>query len=162
MTYTTRPERPNSDDRSRYHFVSTAEFHRMIENSHLFEHEQVWGNYYGIGVKELDQAARATSPVVLELDIRGAKKILELHRSAKLLFLYCASDRQKDRLLRRGFSLETLADRMNGSAEETQVARKLFAAYPERVVIIDNSEQSIEETVTRVEREIITPSSSTY
>jgi guanylate kinase len=154
VTCTTRAPRGNSQDQARYRFLTDEQFDQMIQNGLLFEHETVWGYRYGLPVSELERAKRSTNLVLLELDIRGVRKVLDYDLDARAVFLYCDVTKQKKRLIDRNVSTETLDSRMAGAASEIALAKELEVVFGDRISLIDNSKQSIEQTYQAVEKAV--------
>lgn len=156
ITCTTRPPRGNSQDQARYQFLTDEQFDRMIKDGLLFEYEVVWGSRYGLPLSELERAKHSNEPVLLELDIRGVRKVLEYDSEARAVFLFCSAAEQKKRLIERSVSMETLESRMAGAANEITIAKELQSYLGDRIVLIDNSNQTIEQTYRAVER-VVSP-----
>ncbi|HDR04853.1 MAG TPA: guanylate kinase [Candidatus Marinimicrobia bacterium] len=101
VSVTTREKRLNETDGVDYHFVSEAEFEKMIENNELLEYESVHGNYYGTPSSELEKAADG-EPIFFDLDVNGALKIAKKFPKAITIFIDVPDLRAlKQRLARR-------------------------------------------------------------
>ena len=88
ISMTTRPPRPGEVDGESYHFVGVHEFQRLIEAGELLEWAVVHGtNYYGTPRQPVLDAVAAGRPVVLEIDLQGARQVKRDLPSAKLVFL---------------------------------------------------------------------------
>ena len=55
-TATTRPKRTAEKDGVDYHFISKESFKKMLDNKELVESANVYGNWYGIPKKPIEQA----------------------------------------------------------------------------------------------------------
>ncbi len=68
VTLTTRPRRPGERDGIDYHFVSESEFQELIQKGELIEWAKVYGNYYGVPKKGIEEALRQGKDVILKVD----------------------------------------------------------------------------------------------
>lgn len=153
-TCTTRPPRPDEQINGHYRFVSQDEFAELIKNEELFEYQTVWGYQYGLPKSELEKAIKMERPVLLELDIRGVQSLLSAYPETRVVFLSCTQAEQRQRLIERGTSIETIPTRLNGSAEELKLAEQLALEYPNSFYIVDNTNQSPEATIQTVESKL--------
>lgn len=85
---TTRAPRPTEVPGESYHFVSVEEFRALIEAGELLEWAVVHGtNYYGTPRGPVLKAVAEGRPVVLEIDLQGARQVKQNLPDAKLIFL---------------------------------------------------------------------------
>lgn len=119
VSFTTRPSRAGEVDGRDYHFVTDAEFERMIASGGLLEWAHVHGAKYGTGQEALE-AQRALGDVVLDVDIQGGRAIKQYDPTATLIFLMPPSR-------------EVLAQRLRGRGTESPeaLARRLQKADQE-------------------------------
>ncbi len=54
VSYTTRPMRENEVEAHDYHFVSKERFEELIEDGFFFEYDDVFGDYYGTSMRDLE------------------------------------------------------------------------------------------------------------
>ncbi len=87
VTATDRAPRPDEEDGRDYHFVSKAEFERMIEANELLEYARVYGQYKGVPKAEVRDALSSGHDVVMRLDIQGAATVSEIVPQALTIFL---------------------------------------------------------------------------
>ena len=87
-----------------YFFVDDAEFDRLVADDELLEHATVHNRYrYGTPRRPIDEALRAGSTVLLEIDLQGARQVRDAEPSATLVFLLPPSwDELVHRLIGRG------------------------------------------------------------
>jgi len=71
VSYTTRPQRPGEVEGRDYHFISAAEFERMIERGEFAEHAFVHGNRYGTAQAPVEAALTAGKDVIFDVDWQG-------------------------------------------------------------------------------------------
>jgi guanylate kinase len=69
--YTTR--QPRSENDKEYFFVSKEKFETLIEEKFFFEHENVFGNYYGIPYSTAEQ-----NNVFFIIDVYGMEKLKKM------------------------------------------------------------------------------------
>src|SRR5947209_7054617 len=75
VSYTTRPPRHGEVDGEAYHFIGRCEFEERIERGEFLEHADVFGNYYGTHISELERAQAAGKDLVLDIDVQGAAQL---------------------------------------------------------------------------------------
>jgi len=73
ISYTTRAPRGQEVDGKEYFFISREEFENRVNKGEFLEHAEVFGNYYGTHVSELDRAAAEGVDLVLDIDVQGAR-----------------------------------------------------------------------------------------
>ncbi|MDX2049894.1 MAG: guanylate kinase [Rickettsiaceae bacterium] len=81
VSFTTRQPRPGEQDGRDYHFISEIDFKDLIEKGVLFEHIEVFGNFYGITLGQIQSSIDAGKDVVLVIDYAGTKIIQEKFKS---------------------------------------------------------------------------------
>ena len=81
VSHTTRPMRPGEVNGVNYHFVSHAEFEKMLESSAFLEHAQVFDNFYGTSQQWVESQLAAGEGVILEIDRRGAQQVRRLMKN---------------------------------------------------------------------------------
>ncbi|MCX6560468.1 MAG: guanylate kinase [Candidatus Aminicenantes bacterium] len=86
VSHTTRPPRPSEQDGREYHFVSEAEFRRLINREAFAEWAVVHGHHYGTSKAEIRRLGR-TSDVILDIDVQGARQIRERVPGAVFIFV---------------------------------------------------------------------------
>ncbi|MEE1651261.1 guanylate kinase [Brachybacterium sp. J144] len=88
VSATTRAPRPGEVDGVHYRFVSEAEFSRLIEDGQMLEWAVVHGrNKYGTPRGPVEEMVAAGRPVLLEIDLAGARQIRETLPEAHFVFL---------------------------------------------------------------------------
>ncbi len=103
VSATTRAPRPGERDGVDYHFVSDAEFDRLIAEGELLEWASFGGHRYGTLWRGVREPLAADRCVLLELEIRGALAVRKEFPDAALIFLHPPNfDTLSARLRRRG------------------------------------------------------------
>lgn len=145
VTATDRPKRTGEMPGFDYHFLSTAEFERMIANGEFLEWANVYGQLKGIPKFEIRDALDSGRDVVLRIDVQGAATIRQMAPDATLIFMTPANfDELRDRLQqRRTDSPEQLAQRL-----ETARAELHHIADFDYVVV--NEESRLDEAVGQI------------
>lgn len=141
VSCTTRPPRPGEVPGESYHFVSPADFDESVADDELLEWAVVHGEHrYGTPRGPVVEAIAAGRPVVLEIDLQGARQVKERMPEAELVFLMPPSwEELVSRLVGRG--TETEEDR----ARRLQSAKLELASVDEADHVIINV--TVEETV---------------
>lgn len=103
VSATTRIARPGEIDGVHYHFVSRVDFEGMIQRDELLEYAEYNGNYYGTPAAFVDRQLASGRDVVLEIEVKGARQVLERRPDALMLFVMPPSfDALRQRLAGRG------------------------------------------------------------
>lgn len=134
VSATTRHRRPGEQDGVHYHFVSEAEFDRMVAEDELLEWAVVHqGARYGTPRRPVEEALAAGRPALLEIDLQGARQLRQRMPEALFVFL---SPPSWEELVRRqvGRGTEDAAER----ERRLQSARDELAAEPEFDVTVVN------------------------
>ncbi|MDN5599167.1 MAG: guanylate kinase [Brachybacterium sp.] len=88
VSATTRAPRPGEVDGVHYRFVSEEEFSSLIENGQMLEWAVVHGrNKYGTPRGPVEQKVTEGRPVLLEIDLAGARQVRESLPEAQFVFL---------------------------------------------------------------------------
>jgi guanylate kinase len=120
ISYTTRQPRGAEKDGESYHFVSRPEFERMVARDEFLEHAEVFGNYYGTHRGILEEARSAGKDLVLDIDVQGARQLIDRIPEAVTVFILAPS-RQilETRLRARGEDRnEVIERRLRDAADE--------------------------------------------
>jgi len=120
ISYTTRPLRGNERDGHDYYFIARHEFEKRIGNNEFLEHAQVFDNYYGTHVSELERAEAEGNDLVLDIDVQGARQLKERIPAAVSIFILPPSREILEKRLRdRGEDSEpVIRRRLHDAAEE--------------------------------------------
>lgn len=103
VSVTTRKPRPGEVDGVHYRFVNDAEFDRLIHADELLEWATFAGHRYGTPRQPVLDHLAAGIPVLLEIEISGARQVRARWPSARLVFLAPPSwEELEARLARRG------------------------------------------------------------
>src|SRR6185312_8470610 len=142
VSATTREPRPGEEDGVDYHFLSPEEFDRRIEAGVFVEHADYAGRRYGTLRSELDRRVGAGVPVVLEIEVQGARQVREAMPEAVQVFIAPPSlEALRTRLIGRGTDEEGEVERRLKVAEEELAAQSEFG----HVVVNDRLDDALEE-----------------
>ncbi len=102
VSATTRAPRPGEQDGREYFFVSQSEFDRMAQTGQMLEWAHFAGNSYGTPRQPVEDHL-ASGPVLLEIELQGARQVHAASPDCVLIFLAPPSaDELKRRLIDRG------------------------------------------------------------
>jgi guanylate kinase len=142
ISATTRPPRPGERDGVDYHFLSAKEFGRRVAAGDFVEHATYSGRRYGTLRSELEGRLARGEPVVLEIEVQGARQVKQAMPEALAVFIAPPSrDALRARLVGRGTDDPEQVRRRMQTAEEELSAQPEFA----RVVVNDRLEVATEE-----------------
>jgi guanylate kinase len=145
VSATTRKPRPGEQDGVHYFFVTDEEMDKMIANGELLEWAEFAGNRYGTPRGAVMERLEAGKPVLLEIDLQGARLVRESMPQAQLVFLAPPSwDELVRRLTGRGTESPEVIER------RLEAAKVELAAEPEFDVTLVNT------SVDAVARELLT------
>jgi guanylate kinase len=121
VSATTRSPRPGEEDGVAYYFLTDEEFDGLVQSGQMLEYAVVHGKHrYGTPRGPVEAAINAGHPVLLEIDIQGARQVKAAMPEAVTVFLAPPS---WDELVRR---LEG-----RGTETEEEMARRLATAETE-------------------------------
>jgi guanylate kinase len=87
VSYTTRSPRPNEVDGRDYHFVTQVRFQEKIARNEFLEHAQVFDNFYGTGLPEVQADLTSGQLLLLEIDWQGARQVRARLPAARSIFI---------------------------------------------------------------------------
>ncbi|WP_405610461.1 guanylate kinase [Streptomyces sp. NBC_00076] len=87
VSATTRRPRPGEKHGVQYFFVTDEEMDKLIANGELLEWAEFAGNRYGTPRAAVLERLEAGEPVLLEIDLQGARQVRESMKDAQLVFL---------------------------------------------------------------------------
>lgn len=136
VSATTRRPREGETNGVEYWFVSGEEFAGMVERGELLEYAQFAGNYYGTPRAPVQEKLAAGTPVLLEIELHGARQVrASAGQGVLLVFLAPPSwDELVRRLVGRGTEpAQVIARRL-------QTARVELAAQSEFDAVVVNDD----------------------
>ncbi|HEX6499212.1 MAG TPA: guanylate kinase [Micromonosporaceae bacterium] len=144
VSVTTRPKRDYEVDGVHYYFVDRPRFQQMIASGELLEWAEFAGNLYGTPRAAVEERLRAGIPVLLKIDLQGARQVRRAMPEAQLVFLAPPSvEELKRRLIGRGTEdQETLRRRLEHADEELAAEREFDVT-----IVNDSVERAADELV---------------
>ncbi|HKD12667.1 MAG TPA: guanylate kinase [Thermoanaerobaculia bacterium] len=151
VSHTTRPMRQGEQNGREYHFVSVADFQKMVQRGEFLEHNEVHDNIYGTSKAEVLPHLAAGEDVILDIDVQGARDVLAACPEAVTIFIVPSSPGELERRLRtRGLDGEEAIRKrlINASREIQQVEQFQY------VIVNDDLNRAILElqSIVRVRR----------
>ncbi|CAG7655325.1 guanylate kinase [Actinacidiphila bryophytorum] len=144
VSATTRKPRPGEQHGVQYFFVDDDEFDKLVANGELLEWAEFAGNRYGTPRRAVLDKLSAGEPVLLEIDLQGARLVRESMPDAHLVFLAPPS---WDELVRR------LTGR--GTESPEVIERRLAAARIELAAESEFDQTLVNTSVEDVARELL-------
>jgi guanylate kinase len=144
VSVTTRRKRDYEIDGVHYHFVSRVQFQRMVAAGELLEWAEFAGNLYGTPRAQVEGYIAQGIPVLLKIDIQGARQVRAAMPDAQLVFLAPPSfEELARRLVGRGTeNAETIKRRLEHAHEEMDAASEF-----DKVIVNDSIERAANELV---------------
>ena len=128
VSATTRPPRAGETDGVDYWFLTDDEFARRIERGDFVEWAEYSGRRYGTLRSELERHTAAGRPVVLEIEVQGARQVREALPEAVQIFIRPPSaGALRERLTGRGTDDPAEVERRLAVAEEELAAAGEFS-----------------------------------
>ena len=142
VSATTRAPRPGEADGVDYHVLDDADFQRRVDAGEFVEHATYSGRRYGTLRAELERRLAAGHPVVLEIEVQGARQVRGTMPEALQVFIAPPSrDALRARLVGRGTDdTDQVEARLRTAAAELE-AQDEFA----EVVVNDRLEDAVDE-----------------
>jgi guanylate kinase len=146
VSVTTRRPRPGEVNGREYYFVDTAEFDRMVSAGELLEWAEFAGNKYGTPAEPVRNRLEQGLPMLLEIDLSGARQVREaLKDDVLLVFL-------------KPPSWAELVRRLTGRGTEPPdvVARRLAVAKEELAAASEFDVTLVNTSIDEVCRQMVT------
>jgi guanylate kinase len=120
VSATTRKPRLGETHGADYHFLDDEEFDRRVDDGAFVEHATYSGRRYGTLRSDLEQRLARGAPVVLEIEVQGARQIAETMPEAVRIFIAPPSEEAlRNRLVGRGTdSPDDVEKRLESAREE--------------------------------------------
>jgi guanylate kinase len=144
VSATTRAPRPGERHGVHYFFVTDDEMDKLIANGELLEWAEFAGNRYGTPRAAVLERLEKGEPVLLEIDLQGARQVRESMSDARLVFLAPPS-------------WEELVRRLTGRGTESPdvIERRLDAARTELAAEPEFDTTLVNTSVEDVARELL-------
>jgi guanylate kinase len=151
VSATTRAPRAGEQDGVDYHFLSREDFDRRVADGEFLEHADYAGRSYGTLRSELEDRVRPGVPVVLEIEVQGARQVRAAVPDSLQVFIAPPSPAAlRSRLIARGTDDPAEVERRLRASEQELAAQADFA----HVVVNDRLEQALDELTAIVSEEL--------
>ena len=87
VSVTTRGRRENEIEDVHYHFISEAEYDKLLSEDAFLEHASVHGHRYGTLKSEVYDRIDRGQNVLLDIDPQGARSVMEKEKNAVSVFI---------------------------------------------------------------------------
>ncbi|MEY2534665.1 MAG: guanylate kinase [bacterium] len=142
VSATTRAPRPGEEDGVDYHFLTDADFQRRVDEGSFVEHATYSGRRYGTLRAELERRVAEGHPVVLEIEVQGARQVRrEMPEAVQVFIAPPSRDALRARLVGRGTDDPEQIDARLRTAEAELDAQGEFG----HVVVNDRLEDAVED-----------------
>ncbi len=142
VSATTRHPRAGETQGVDYHFLSPEQFAEHVAAGDFVEHADYAGASYGTLRSELETRSAGGDPVLLEIELQGARQVRESMPEAVQVFIAPPSlDALRARLVGRGTDEQAQIEARLRTAEREVAAKDEFA----HVVVNDRLEDAVAE-----------------
>lgn len=138
VSATTRAPRLGEVEGVSYSFVSGTRFSQMVESGQMLEWAQYAGNRYGTPSEPVQARREAGVPVILEIEVKGARQVREQAPDAILVFIAPPSVAELDARLRKRGTEDEVA-----LAARREIAHEELAAISEFDRVLVNADVSL-------------------
>ncbi len=144
ISATTRAPRRGERDGVDYHFLSNEQFDELLRDGGFVEHADYAGRRYGTLRSELEDRVAAGVPVVLEIEVQGARQVRAAMPDALQVFIAPPS-------------LSALGERLRdrGTDDDEEVARRLAVAEQELAARREFSHVIVNDRLEDAQRELV-------
>ena len=146
VSVTTRAPRPGEVDGVDYSFISPDRFQQLIDDGALLEWADIHGGLHrsGTPAQPIRDATAAGHPVLIEVDLAGARAVKQAMPEALTVFLAPPSwETLESRLTGRGTETPEVIERRLATARDELAAKEGF----DRVVVNSQLESACAELV---------------
>lgn len=150
VSATTRAPRENEVQDVHYHFLSDAEYDKLIAEDAFLEHATVHGNRYGTLRREVEERMAKGQNVLLDIDVQGALNVMQQMPDCVSVFVLPPSLAElRRRLEGRGTEKQADVERRlsNAKGEMAQLGKYTYA------IVNDQLEKAVHQLFAIVEAE---------
>ncbi|MDP4219857.1 MAG: guanylate kinase [Bacteroidota bacterium] len=148
ISATTRPMRNGERDGVDYYFLSKEEFLHRIKENQLIEYEEIFGNFYGTLVSEIDRARAGGKSLIFDIDVKGGISIRARYPNDSLLIFIAPPSMEElyIRLMGRGSEDSETIDRRLARAEMEMEMKDVY----DHIVVNDDLENAVKDVETLI------------
>lgn len=123
ISMTTRKPRNQEQEGVDYFFVTREYFEEAITKGELLEYAEFVGNYYGTPLSYVDKLRDEGKNVILEIEVEGAKQVVERVPDALSIFIVPPSMEELEHRIRgrRSEPEEIIQQRLEKAAKEMEL-----------------------------------------
>jgi guanylate kinase len=145
ISHTTRSPRAGEEQGVDYHFVSAADFRRLVEEGAFVEHAEYNAENYGTSHEALRLPLEELGhDVLLEIEVQGAAQVRERRSDACFIFLLPPDLKTLESRLRgRGTDSDVAVDRRLAMADRELEAIRFF----DYAVVNDDLDRTVAEVL---------------
>jgi guanylate kinase len=127
VSATTRAPRPGEAAGIDYHFLDDDEFERRVQTGDFVEHAHYSGRRYGTLREELERRLSRGAPVVLEIEVQGARQVAEtMPEAVRIVIAPPSTEALRTRLIGRGTdSADDVRRRLDSAGEELRAGEEV-------------------------------------
>jgi len=105
ISATTRKPRHNEIDGIDYNFISRDDFQNKIKNNEFLEYAEVFDNFYGSLIKDVEKIAKSKKDVLFDIDWQGTQQLYQSKPSnlVSIFILPPSKEEIENRLRQRKF-----------------------------------------------------------
>jgi guanylate kinase len=154
VSATTRPPRPGEHEGVDYHFLTPDQFASRVQAGDFLEHAEYSGHRYGTLRSEIDRRLERGAPVVLEIEVQGARQVRRAMPESVAVFIAPPSvEALRSRLEHRG------TDSPEQMQARLETAKRELDAQDEfrYVVVNDRLEEATQELADIVQANLERP-----
>ena len=149
ISHTTRAPRGSEQDGVDYFFITPGAFQERIKRDEWAEWAKVHDNYYGTSRAFITEQLEKGNPLLLDIDVQGARQIRKSYPRAVTIFINAPSMAVlEDRLRKRGTDTDdVIARRLENAARE-------MADLPlyQHLIVNDNLDTAAREMAAIIEK----------
>jgi guanylate kinase len=149
VSHTTRPPRAGERDGHEYHFVSAAEFQKLVREEAFLEHAVYQSNHYGTSREAVERPTRDGHDLILEVEIQGAEQLRRVLPEAVRVFIAPPSLETLEVRLRKR---QTETDEVMRSRLERAREEMTYAAQCQHRIVNESVDKAVDELL-RIIRE---------
>ncbi len=131
-----------------YYFLTKEEFLQKMKENELIEYEEIFGNYYGTLVSEIERAKSQDKSLIFDIDVKGGISIRTRYPHDSLLIFIAPPSMEElyIRLMGRGSENSETIDRRLARAEMEMEKKEVY----DHIVINDDLDIATKEVETLV------------
>jgi guanylate kinase len=149
VTYTTRDERDGVEEDKTIHYIDKNGFEQRIDQGEFLEWAEVHENYYGTHKKKTLAKLKKNS-VILNIDIQGAKQIIDQFNSNQIVSIFLAPEsieQIKQHLKDRDSNPEEITRRLKTARDELNQQDDLDFKVVNREGELEQTKQKVEDII---------------